>query len=269
MDKRRREGRQPDCLQATWKQLIQTERRLQRNRKLCRILQPIGIGIFALNLLLVTVNCLLYFEDRLPEGVIDKLPFLPALVEAFPRGSMSGMLLFSFCFTFLIPLAVCGGIAGVFYYLDYKKYRNVGESPLNGSELEQTKAAANKAEAVYQLRKEIPAWSVYPETGILTAIMAMPLLASLARHLHGESPAIMELALICLALLLCLFVLFWVYALLFKLFSLLNTQFYRSPSEWTLYEQYQRLDADWECLDPQEFARREQRAQEWRERKCR
>ena len=246
-------------VQPTWEKLVRQERSLRRNRRLCTILQPSGTILFAFNLLLVTANFILFLGGDLMGGYFTKMPVLPALVESFPRGSWGGILAFSFCFAFLIPLAVSGIITLIFWLLDRKKYKDVSE-PLNGSEIECAKALTNKAEAVYVLRSQFPRWSIYLETGILTAVLALPILSALLQFARGEEPAVLELALTCLALLLCLFVMFWVYALLLKVFSLLNSLFYLSSGEWKLYEQYQRLDAYWESIDPDEFAKRQQKA---------
>ena len=248
-------------VQPTWEKLVRQERSLRRNRRLCTILQPSGTILFAFNLLLVTANFILFLGGDLMGGYFAKMPVLPALVESFPRGSWGGILAFSFCFAFLIPLAVSGIITLIFWLLDRKKYKDVSE-PLNGSEIECAKALTNKAEAVYVLRSQFPRWSIYLETGILTAVLALPILSALLQFARGEEPAVLELALTCLALLLCLFVMFWVYALLLKVFSLLNSLFYLSSGEWKLYEQYQRLDAYWESIDPDEFAKRQQKAME-------
>ena len=43
-------------VQPTWQELIKLERRLKRNKLLCRILQPVGSVIFLFNLLLCTAN---------------------------------------------------------------------------------------------------------------------------------------------------------------------------------------------------------------------
>ena len=248
-------------VQPTWEKLVRQERSLRRNRRLCTILQPSGTILFAFNLLLVTLNFILFLGGDLMGGYFAKMPVLPALVESFPRGSWGGILAFSFCFAFLIPLAVSGIITLIFWLLDRKKYKDVSE-PLNGSEIECAKALTNKAEAVYVLRSQFPRWSIYLETGILTAVLALPILSALLQFARGEEPAVLELALTCLALLLCLFVMFWVYALLLKVFSLLNSLFYLSSGEWKLYEQYHRLDAYWESIDPDEFAKRQQKAME-------
>lgn len=254
--------------QATWQEMTKLERRLKRNKLLCRILQPVGSAIFLLNLLLCTVNFTLYLGGTLIEEYFTKMPLLPAMVEHFPRGSFGGVLAFTLCFSYLIPLAICGGITALIYFLDRKKYSGAIE-PLRGTEAEYAKALVYKAETVYELRKQIPQWSIYIESCILTALTAIPIVYTCIALAKGESPAVLEIAVGCLALLVCLFVLFWVYAALFKVFSLLNALFYFSPSEWSLYEQYHRLDAYWESVDPQEFAKREEEARRMQEEKSR
>lgn len=246
-------------VQPIWRDLNKLERRLKRNKLLCRILQPVGSVIFLFNLLLSTANFALFLGGTLIEEYFTKMPLLPAMVAHFPRGSFGGVLAFTLCFSYLIPLAICGGITAVFYFLDRKKYGDKVE-PLRGSEAECAKALVYQAETVYELRKQIPQWSIFAETSILTALTAIPIVYTCIAFAKGESPAVLEIALGCLALLVCLFVLFWVYAALFKVFSLLNALFYYSPSEWSLYAQYHRLDAYWESVDPQEFAKREEKA---------
>ena len=255
-------------VQPTWEYLVKLERRLKRNKVLCRILQPVGSVIFLFNLLLSTANFALFLGGTLMEEYFTQMPLLPAMVEHFPRGSFGGVIAFTICFSFLIPLAICGGITAVFYVLDRKKYGDQLE-PLYGSEAECAKALVYKAETVYELRKQIPQWSIFIETSVLTALTAIPIFYACIAFAKGESPAVLEIGLGCLALLLCLFVLFWVYAGLFKVFSLLNALYYFSPSEWSLYEQYHRLDAYWESIDPQEFAKREEKARRLQEEKSR
>ncbi len=255
-------------VQPTWQELIKLERRLKRNKLLCRILQPVGSVIFLFNLLLCTANFALYIGGTLIEEYFTKMPLLPAMVESFPRGSFGGVIAFTLCFSYLIPLAISGAITAVIYFLDRKKYGNQVE-PLRGSEAECAKALVYEAETVYELRKQIPQWSIFAETSILTALTAIPILYTCIAFAKGESPAVLEIAIGCLALLVCLFVLFWVYAALFKVFSLSNALFYFSPSEWSLYEQYHRLDAYWESVDPLEFAKREEKARRLQEEKAR
>ena len=255
-------------VQPTWQELVKLERRLKRNKLLCRILQPVGSVIFLFNLLLCTANFALYLGGTLIEEYFTKMPLLPAMVESFPRGSFGGVLAFTLCFSYLIPLAICGAITAVFYFLDRKKYGDKVE-PLRGSEAECAKALVYQAETVYELRKQIPQWSIFTETSILTALTAIPIVYTCIAFAKGESPAVLEIAIGCLALLVCLFVLFWVYAALFKAFALLNALFYYSPSEWSLYTQYHRLDAYWESVDPQEFAKREENARRLQAKKSR
>ncbi len=255
-------------VQPTWGQLVRLERGLKRNKLLCRILQPVGTVIFLFNLLLSTANFALFLGGNLMRNYFTKMPILPSLAERLPRGSFGGVIAFTLCFSYLVPLAICGAISVVFYLLDRKKY---GKEipPLRGTEAECAKALVYKAETVYELRKQIPQWSIFTETSILTALTALPIVYTLIAFAKSESPAVLEIALGCFALLVCLFVLFWVYAALFKGFSLLNALYYYSPSEWSLYEQYHRLDAYWESVDPTEFAKREHRARLQQEAKAR
>lgn len=247
-------------VQSTWGYLVRQERLLRRNRTVCRIVQPVGSLLFLLNLLLATCNFAMFLlEDKLPE-FFAAIPVLPKLVAGFPRGSWFGVIAFTLCFAYLIPLAVSAGIMLIFFLRDRKKYKDANE-PLTGTQAQCAKALANKAETVYELRKEIPTWAVYVETGLLTALTALPLVVALLRTAGGSSPAVFQFALYCLALLVVLFVLFWVYALLFKVFSLVNGLFYLSAGEWTYYELYQRADAYWESVDPREYARREHKRQ--------
>lgn len=255
-------------VQPTWNELVKLERRLKRNKLLCRIVQPVGTVIFLLNLLLATVNFGQYLGGALMESYFAEMPILPAMVEHFPHGSLGGVIAFSICFAYLIPLAVCGAITAVFWLLDRRKHGDEIE-PLRGTEAECAKALVYKAETVYELRRQIPQWSIFTETSILTALTALPIVFTLIAFAKAESPAVLEISLGCFALLLCLFVLFWVYAALFKVFSLLNALYYYSPSEWSLYEQYHRLDAYWESVDPHEFAKREENARLHREEKAR
>jgi len=248
MFKKKREPMRAEEVQSTWDKLVVTERTLRRNKKVSRIIQPVGTVIFMFNLLLTTGNFIRFLDVELINRFFEKMPILPALVEPLPRGGWGSLIVFSVLFTYMIPLVICAGIAGLFYYLDYKKYRNTSE-PLNGSEIDKAKALTNKAETAYVLRKDMPGWSVYPEAGILTGVCAVLVVFALLEFASSDSPAVLEIALTCLALLLCLFVLFWVYVLLLKLFAALNGFFCYASSEWTLYEQYQRCDAYWESVD--------------------
>lgn len=255
-------------MQPTWEYLVKRERRLRRNKLLCRIIQPVGSLIFLFNLLLATCNAALFFLGETFSGFFEAVPVLPSLVESLPRSSLGAVLFFLFWFAYLIPLAVSGLIFGLLLFLDQRKYKNVKE-PLQGSEAECAKALVNKAETVYDLRKKIPTWSVFLETGILTALTAVPLLIGLIRVAGEGTGALLQIALYCLALLIVLFVMFWVYALLFKLFSLLNSLYYFSGDEWDDYQLYQKLDAYWESVDEEEFARREDKLRRQREEKNR
>lgn len=248
MFKKKREPMRAEEVQSTWDKLVVMERTLRRNKKISRIIQPVGTVIFMFNLLLTTGNFIRFLDVELINRFFEKMPILPALVEPLPRGGWGSLIVFSVLFTYMIPLVICAGIAGLFYYLDYKKYRNTSE-PLNGSEIDKAKALTNKAETAYVLRKDMPGWSVYPEAGILTGVCAVLVVFALLEFASSDSPAVLEIALTCLALLLCLFVLFWVYVLLLKLFAALNGFFCYASSEWTLYEQYQRCDAYWESVD--------------------
>ncbi|MBQ4566348.1 MAG: hypothetical protein IJA48_08355 [Oscillospiraceae bacterium] len=255
-------------MQPTWEFLVKRERRLRRNKLLCRIIQPVGGLIFLFNLLLATCNAVLFFLGDTFAEFFAAVPVLPGLVEGFPRGSSGQVLGVFLWFAYLIPLAVCGLIFGVLLLLDFLKYKDVKE-PLQGTEAECAKALVNKAETVYDLRKKIPTWSVYLETGIITALTAVPLVIGLIRVAGEGTGAVLQIALYCLALIVVLFVFFWVYALLFKAFSLLNSLYYLSGDEWDYYQLYQRLDAYWESVDEEEFSRREEKLRRQREEKAR
>lgn len=254
-------------MQPTWEFLVKRERRLRRNKLLCRIIQPVSGLIFLFNLLIATCNAVLFFLGDTFSDFFAAVPVLPSLVESFPRSSATAVLAVFLWFAYLIPLAISGLVFGLLFLLDYLKYKDVKE-PLQGSEAECAKALVNKAETVYDLRKKIPTWSVFLETGILTAFTAVPLVIGVIR-LAGETGAVLQIALYCLALIVVLFVFFWVYALLFKLFSLLNSLYYLSGDEWDYYQLYQRLDAYWESVDEEEFTRREERIRRQREEKSR
>ena len=256
MLKLKKEPMTAEEVQPTWDMLVELERNLKRNVGLSRILQPVGIAISALNLLLATGNIIRFIGGALVEEYFMEMPILPALVEHLPRGSWLGILLFSILFVYLIPLAICGGIAVVFYLKDRKKYEDERE-PLFGTEIECAKALANKAENVYVLRKKLKSHSIYTVAGILTALLVIPILIALVQLLTGQAPAVLEIAIGLIALLVCLFAVFWIYAGVLKSFSLLNSLFYYAPGEWPLYLVYRRADAYWESIDPEEFARRE------------
>lgn len=261
MFKKRREAFGEAQVQPTWNYLVGMERRLRRNKMLCRIIQPVGTILFLFNLLLATVNLGLLWLGETLAVHFEAVPFLPALVEKLPRTSTTGAIVFLLLFSYLIPLAVSGSIAGIVWLV--KEKRNPPEKrPLNGTPAQCAKALAREAETVYSLRRSIPKWSIYLETGILTALTAIPVVVTLLEYAKSEAAAALQIALLCGLLLICLFVLFWVYALLFQVFSVLNSLFYYSPGEWALYDLYQTADAYWESVDPIEFAKREQRVRE-------
>ena len=255
-------------MQPTWEFLVKRERTLRRNKLLCRIIQPVGGLIFLFNLLIATCNAVLYFLGDSFSEFFAAVPVLPGLVESFPRGSQGAVLGVFIWFAYLIPLAISGMIFGGLLLWDYFKYKDV-KTPLQGTEAECAKALVHKAETVYDLRKKIPTWSVYLETGIITALTAIPLVIGLIRVASAGTGGMLQVALYCLALIVVLFVFFWVYALLFKIFSLLNSLYYLSGDEWDYYQLYQRLDAFWESVDEEEFARREEKARRQREEKNR
>lgn len=243
-------------VQPTWEMLVELEHKLQHSNRLSRILQPVGLAVFALNLLLATGNMIQFIGGELIEKYFMSMPVLPMLVAHLPHGSWMSIILFTVAFVYLVPLAICGGIAALFYAAERKKYEDERE-PLFGTEIECAKALTNKAENVYVLRKKMKSYSIYTVTGILTALLAIPILVALIGFITGESPAVMEVSLALIALLVCLFVIFWIYAGAAKGFALLNSLFYHVPSEWSTYLVYRRADAYWESIDPEEFARRE------------
>ena len=268
MFKKQRKPMRAEEVQPTWDYLVKTERLLRRNRRVSRIIQPVGTIIFMFNLLLTTGNFIRFLDIDLLNRFFDQIPVLPALVEPLPRSGWGSLIVFSILFTYMIPLAISAAIAGLFYFVDRNKHKNA-PVPLNGSEIDKAKALTNKAETVYVLRRDMPRWSVYPEAGILTGVVAVLILFALIHFASSDSPAVLELSLSCIALLLCLFVLFWVYVLLLKLFSALNGFFCVASSEWTLYEKYQRADAYWESIDPVEHNSRMEELRAVRERRKR
>lgn len=254
--KRQKKPITPEQVHPLWEKLVLLEAKLKRNQKLSRILQPIGIFVFALNLLLATGNFALFLGDTMLGKYFTSLPLLSSLAAGLPRGSWTGMLVFTVIFVFVVPLVICGAVAGAYYLL----HRNETEkTSLYGDEAACARALTNQAETVYALRKGISTSSTYLLTGILTAVAAVPILMACWDLVMGDSPAVLELALSLLALLLCLFVLFWIYALMFRIFTLLISLFFVGPSQWKLYELYERADIYWESVDPREHARREAR----------
>ena len=222
-------------VQPTWEFLVKQERTLQRNAKIVRIIQPLGAVICAWNLLLVAMNLLMFVAGDLIGEYFAKLPILPSLIDSMPRGSWSGIIWFGILLAYILPLLICGAIAGVYYYLSWKKGDTI--EPLNGNAAQCAVALQNKAEAVYELRRKIPRWSTYLETGILTAITAIPIVLMFIDY-ASEGAMAFRLALALLILLVVLFVFFWLYAFVMYTFSLLNSLFYFSASEWTLYDIY-------------------------------
>lgn len=265
MFKKRKEVMSEEQLRPTWDYLIALERRLRRNTRLCRILQPVSSVIFLFNLLLAVMNLAKFVGSETMNAHFDKIPVLPALVESLPRGSWTGVLVFTVLFTFGISLAVSGAITGVTYLLDRRDAPE--KRPLNGTLAQRANAVVNEAETVYELRRAMPTWSIYLETGVLTALSAFPIVMTLLQYAEGTEPSVLWLALYFCALLVCLFVLFWVYALLLWCFARLNSLFYRSPSAWSLYTLYQELDAYWESVDPDEFDRRDRSRRESRKKR--
>ena len=248
-------------VQPTWEYLLKQERTLNRNVKVCRIIQPVGAVLCLAGLLLASMNFWLFLLGDLIRPYFEKVPLLPSLVQGMPRGGWVSVILFSILLVFIIPLAVSGIIAGIFYFLDRKKYKDTELPALVGTTAQKARALAHKAEAVYDLRKKTPRWTVYLETGILTAVTAIPVVLMYIEYASAESPMTLTLVLIAMALLICLFVIFWIYALLLQLFSLANSLFYYSAGEWKLYDLYQRVDAYWETVDPAEFARRQRQTE--------
>ena len=262
MFKTQKEPMRGEEVQPTWEYLVKQERRLKRNKTVCRIIQPVGSVLCLLGLLLASMNVLLYFAGDIIRPYFDKLPVLPSLVNGMPRGSLVSVILFTLLLVFIIPLAVGGIIAVIFYLIDWNKYKNTELPPLVGTPAQCARALTHKAETVYEMRKKIPRWTIYLETGILTVIMAIPIILMYVDYASAESPMVLTLVLIALALLICLFVVFWIYAALLQLFSLANSLFYYSDGQWKLYALYQRVDAYWESVDPVEFERRQNRAEE-------
>ncbi len=242
----------------TWNYLVKQERSIKRNINICRTIQPLGALLFAFNLLITSFNLFLYFLDEKAAAYFMDLPILPTFVESMPRDTFSEALIFLILISFVVPLLICGLIAGIFYFVEYSKHR--GDEPLNGSLAQCAQALTNKAENVYELRKKIPRWSIYFETGILTALTAVPMVMMFIDYASDGAMAL-QFVPIAFGLLITLFVLFWVYALLFTIFSRLNSLYYLSPNEWKFYELYGKLDAYWETVDPNEFLRRQRRAE--------
>ncbi len=247
-------------VQPTWEYLVNTEQMLDRALLTSRILKPVGMVLFGLGILLGSVNLLVCLLGESLMTYLELLPVLPGLVRALPHGSLAGSLVLLAVLGFAAPLLVNGVIYTVIYLVDRSRVQR-GHHRLLGAEIECARALTYQAEAVYEQRKKLRSGSVYPIAAILTAILAYPVCVTLYRLMvDATSPVLME-ALALMALLFVLFVLFWFYALSYKGFCLLNSLFWRAPSEWTLYMTYQRADAYWESIDPQEFARRQAEAE--------
>lgn len=242
-----------------WNYLVKWERRLKRNVLLCRIIQPLGATIFTLNMLLATMNLLLALGNRLDTLVIaealEKVPLLSAMVSSFPRETIREALGFTLWFAFLIPLVISGLVLGVLLAIDFYKKKPIPE--LKGTEAEQAEALAHEAEWVYNLRRKLPEWSIFPETTVLTALVAWPILAVCLGFLGGEDPAVIQIALSCFAMVVCLFVFFWIFAACFWIFARLNALYYVAPGEWTFWQLFNEADDYWESVDSEEYSRRE------------
>ncbi len=259
MFKPQKEPMNPARMAELWTYLSNWERRLRRNVLLCRIIQPLGSVIFLLNMLLVTMNFAIYKGGETVAEAMAKVPILPSMVENLPRGSNGSVITFSFCFAFLIPLAISGVVFGILYVIELQNKTPIER--LYGTEAECAKALAHRAESVYSLRKKLPQWSIFLETSLLTALTAWPILKICLQFAGGDDPSVIGVALSCFALLICLFVLFWVYAGLFWAFSKLNALYYFSPSEWKLWQLFNEMDEYWESVDEVEYNRREQTAE--------
>ncbi len=252
----------PTTAKERWTYLVKWERRLKRSVLLCRIIQPLGASIFTLNMLLAAMNLLLAIDKPVVADTIrtamDKVPILPAMVSSFPRETFKEALVFAGWFAFLIPLAVSGIVLGVLYAIDYfHTYKNKPIPELRGTDAECAEALAHEAEWVYNLRRKLPQWSIFMETTVLTALTVWPILSICLGFLGGEDPAVLQIALSCFAMLVVVFVFFWVYAACFWVFSRLNALYYVAPGQWHFWTLFNEADDYWESVDPEEYARRE------------
>ena len=223
-------------MQPTWEYLVKQERTLKRSLQIARVIQPVGALICAWNLLLVAMNLLMFVAGDLIGTYFESIPILPSLVESMPRSSWGGVILFSILLAYIVPLAISGAIAGVYYYLSMRKQDDAPQ-PLHGTTQQCAVALHHKAENVYELRRKMPKWSIYLETGLLTAIMALPFVFMFLNY-ASEGAIALLLVLALLILLVVLFVFFWLFAFVMYTFSHLNSLYYLSASEWTLYELY-------------------------------
>ena len=96
-------------VQPTWEKLVRQERSLRRNRRLCTILQPAGIILFAFNLLLVTANFILFLGGDLMGGYFAKMP----VKMAAPMMFLLPVLIIFLCFhKRLLGNLTVGGVKG-------------------------------------------------------------------------------------------------------------------------------------------------------------
>ena len=246
-------------VQPTWEFLVSTEQTLNRAILASRILKPVGMVLFGLGILIGSVNLLLGVFGETLMTYLKLLPLLPSLIGALPHSGLAQSILLLVLLGFGLPLLVNGILYTVIYLVDRSRVQR-GHHRLLGTEIECARALTYQAEAVYEQRKKLRSGSVYPIAVVLTAILAYPVCVTLYRLMTEAGGSVLMEALALLALLFVLFVLFWFYAMSYKGFCLLNSLFWRAPSEWTLYMTYQRADAYWESIDPQEFARRQAEA---------
>lgn len=252
-------------IHSMWSYLQKQEELLKRNRMLGNLLVPLGSTLFLLNLLLATLNIAKFFLGDLYDSVFSSIGIYASAIESFPRGSLGGVIVFSVFFVYGIPLAICGGIWAFFYFKDRNDHRRGQE--LRGNDAQCARALVNRCERVYEQRKGMRKWSIFPWTAILTGLVTLPVLLSCMQVASADGEALFGIALYSLILLVVLFVLFWVFALLFQVFFWLNGLFFRNPSEWDYYELYQHLDAYWESVDGEEHYRRQRKHMEKEARK--
>ena len=252
-------------VQPTWEQLCLQEWKLRRGLWLSRLLQPLGAVLFLLLLYPATVNLALAIGSNTVETYLEKLPLLPALTSSLPHGSVTIALVFLLAICFLIPLAISGLIFTAVVLAERKK--PYAAAPLVGTPTLRARTLVCKAEELYSLRSRFLSLPFYPFAGILTALMAVPIVVVLLDFAKEGNASPLYYALGFFALLLCLFVLFWGFALLYWCFFLLNSLFFRTQNPWKIYAQYHRLDAYWESIDPAEHDKRERAAFEKRRRR--
>ena len=235
-------------VQPTWEYLVKQERSLRRNLMIARIIQPVGALICAWNLLLIGMNLLLFLAADKIGGYFEKLPILPSLIDSMPRDGWGTVTLFSVLLAYVLPLAICGLIVAVFYLVE--RYKGLAPiEPLNGTQVQCAIALNNKAENVYEIRRKMPRWSIYSETGILTLITAVPIGMMFVDYASDGAMAL-QLALVAIVMLVVLFGFFWLYAFVMYTFSLLNSLLYLSEGQWKLYELYQWVSDYRDMVDP-------------------